>query len=532
MGEETVVFARKASGLVRELNWWDVLLFTLAGPAASGMTYYSVKIPGQYPGGDVVLAFVVGFLIWLFPVLVLAIFASSFPRSGALYVVISRVLHPLFGIIPTWAYVIGGGSALAVGFLNYLGLIPIASSFQIAGTISRNAGLISIGESLADPWIRLWISLGLTVIVWLLELWGLDKLKWVFRTVIYLPLAITVVAIVLFLAGNGQTSFDAVYGAGAYQGVNALAASNGIADAMMSPAAGLMGMLLAVLWAYSALEAVSFVGSEVKTPRKSFLRGMLLGTAAVAVLYIVNAWVAGFCFGKDFIMNYSWVYYNHGDQLGALINATAAAPSIPFYASIVGGMAWLSIVMGIGYFLWYLNTSLIIWMAGVRGIFAMAFDRMMPLGLTAVSRKGSPTNANHLIGVFALVGCFVGLGDSLGIQFAAPMLAIMDFTCLFFIWPLGLAAMFLPFTRPDLYEKSTFQAKIGRVPVISILGAITFLVGFWIMLYVGLELTDIWAQIGMAVLVLIGLIFAAYMYAKNRREGIDPTKIFAEIPPA
>lgn len=128
MGEETVVFARRASGLVRELSWWDVLLFTLAGPAASGMTYYTVKVPGLYPGGNIVLAFLVGLIIWIFPVIVLAIFASSFPRSGSLYVVISRVLHPLFGFIPNWTYVLGGGAALAVGFLNYLGLIPIASS--------------------------------------------------------------------------------------------------------------------------------------------------------------------------------------------------------------------------------------------------------------------------------------------------------------------------------------------------------------------------------------------------------------------
>jgi APA family basic amino acid/polyamine antiporter len=103
---------------------------------------------------------------------------------------------------------------------------------------------------------------------------------------------------------------------------------------------------------------------------------------------------------------------------------------------------------------------------------------------------------------------------------------------MFFIWPLGLAAMFLPYTRPDLFEKSTFQVKIGKVPVITILGAITFLIGFWIMLYVALELTDIWAQIGVALLMLIGLIFVVSMYAKNRREGIDPNKIFTEIPPA
>jgi amino acid transporter len=114
-------------------------------------------------------------------VLILAILSASFPRSGSLYVVISRVLHPILGFIPKWSYVIGGGASLAVGFLNYLGLIPLASSIQIAGIVSKNASLVALGEGLADPWTRLWIALAITVVMWILELLGIDKLKWVLR---------------------------------------------------------------------------------------------------------------------------------------------------------------------------------------------------------------------------------------------------------------------------------------------------------------------------------------------------------------
>jgi hypothetical protein len=41
MGEE--VFVRRASGLVRELSWFDVTIWAIACPAASGMTYYAVR---------------------------------------------------------------------------------------------------------------------------------------------------------------------------------------------------------------------------------------------------------------------------------------------------------------------------------------------------------------------------------------------------------------------------------------------------------------------------------------------------------
>jgi len=38
MGEEEV-FVRRASGLVRELEWYDVMIWAIACPAAAGMTY-------------------------------------------------------------------------------------------------------------------------------------------------------------------------------------------------------------------------------------------------------------------------------------------------------------------------------------------------------------------------------------------------------------------------------------------------------------------------------------------------------------
>jgi len=143
-----------------------------------------------------------------------------------------------------------------------------------------------------------------------------------------------------------------------------------------------------------------------------------------------------------------------------------------------------------------------------------------------------PTTATHLIGVVALVGCFIGLGNAVGTASAGVMLAILDWTALFFIWTVGLAGLFLPFTRPDLFEKATFQKKWFGVPAISIIGAIVLGIGFYMILYVGLELTTTYSQIGMAAIIVFGFGLVAYMYAKNRREGIDPTQIYSAIPPS
>jgi amino acid transporter len=516
------------------MNWWDVLLFTIAGPAAGGMTYYAVKQPGLFPGANMVLAFIIGFLVWVPPVLVIAAFASSFPRSGALYVVTSRVLHPMFGFIPNWVYVIGGGCGMAAGFIFYQGFIPIAGTFQLGAEMLDSQSMADSADWLADASNKFWVVFVFMFIVWALELMGLDKLKWVMRSIIYTPIVGTAIALVLLFAVDGQSSFDDIYGAGKAAEVIAAADAQGIQDAMMGAWEAMSGVLLVVLWAYSALEVTSFVGSEVKTPRTSFLRGLLLGAVAVGVLYTVNAWASGFSFGSDFVRDYSYLWYTNDTTYAALETAmgqTPPQPTMPFYAGINGGNAYLAIFLGVCYFFWFANTSLLIWLAGVRGIFSMAFDRQLPLKLASVGGSGNPTWANHFLAIFAFVGVLMAYGDSIGTDWATEGIAFMDFGALFFIWPMGLAAIFLPYLRPDLFEKSTFQYTIGGVPVITIIGVACFLVGWWMIGVVG-EYMVFWSYMMIAILLAIGFILVAFMYNHNRKEGIDPNKIFAEIPPS
>jgi amino acid transporter len=189
-------------------------------------------------------------------------------------------------------------------------------------------------------------------------------------------------------------------------------------------------------------------------------------------------------------------------------------------------------LLAIGFLFWYLNTSIVIWLGSVRGLFAMAFDRQLPLGLCKVSKSGVPTNATHFIGVFALIGCLIGWGDAHGAAAAETMLAILDFTGMFFIWTVGLAGLFLPFTRPDLFEKSTFQYKWGKVPIIALLGGLVLGIGYYMILYIGLEISTTYSQLGMAGLITLGFAIVAWMYHRNRQEGIDPNMIYSQIPPA
>jgi len=60
---------------------------------------------------------------------------------------------------------------------------------------------------------------------------------------------------------------------------------------------------------------------------------------------------------------------------------------------------------------------------------------------------------------------------------------------------------------------------------------VTFAIGWWMILNVTTE-QNMLAMILTTLLILVGLILMLYMWAKSRKEGVDPNKIFKEIPPA
>ncbi|MEM3983777.1 MAG: hypothetical protein QW630_04560, partial [Sulfolobales archaeon] len=150
---EEIVFVRRASGLVRELSWYDVTIWALATPAASGMTYYAVKIlgnPSAY-GGNIALSFFIAGLMFFPLMIAFMIIAASFPRSSSLYVLVSRTLHPVFGFLPFWYFIVGGGAALCSGFLLFIGIKAMSGPLAVAGLVTGSKDFINMAEALINP---------------------------------------------------------------------------------------------------------------------------------------------------------------------------------------------------------------------------------------------------------------------------------------------------------------------------------------------------------------------------------------------
>ncbi len=539
MGEETV-FVRRASGLVRELDWYDVFIWALATPAGSGITYYAVRMlgdPSSY-GGSPVLAFFIAGLVFLPLVLAFILIASSFPRSASLYVFTSRILHPILGYLPFWYFIIGGGAAMASGLILYIGVKALSGPLYVAGLISGNKWLIDLGKATTDPVNQLWVAIIFIAIAWVVNMFGIRVVKWLMRIVTIIPLAVTAMVLAGLAAlgpDGGLSRFDAVFGVGVAEKIKSIGlglTSPGVSEFQPLVSAGFLAgtysMLLYALWAWTGLEIVTFVGSEVKNPSKSYIRGYLLGYLAVMILYLANAFLVPWAFNYDFIASYVYLQRNYPDILSNIIGGyTPPEASLPFFASIAFGNAILAILIGIAYFLWYYNTVIPIWVAGVRGFFSMAFDRVLPEKIAEVSaRFAAPTWANHVTALMALVGAFMTYLEDLGVTLAGAVISFFDFSVLLFVWPVGLALMLAPWWRPDLFAQMTFPSKTFSV----ILGAVVFSLGWWLVLYTSYP--DILVQLVNVAVGLIGMLMFVYASAKNRARGIDPTKIYSQIPPA
>ena len=542
MPEKQEIFVRRASGLVRELSWFDVLIWSMAGPAASGMTYYAVKMLGDPTayGGNEVLAFFLAGLMFLPVVIAAMAIASSFPRSSSLYVFVSRVVHPILGYIPFWYYIVMS-LTLSAGFLMVLGIKAMAGAIAVAAIGSSNSHLLGIAKTLTDPMTGFYISVLMIVVLWIFNYFGVKTIKWSMRIITIIPLAITIFVLggMLFKGPDAAMhGFNQIFGAGAAQQVMNAAFKGGnyggtTIDPLVSLSVGVgtYGMLLWTLWAWSAVEGVTFVGSEVKNPGKSYIKGYIAGWIAVMILYVANAAIVPWSGNYDFLAAYSYLASNYPDVLTNMFPAFQGmyppAGSVPFVAALIWPTPAVAILIGIAYFLWYFNTSAVLWVGAVRGFFSLAFDRLLPQKMTEVSpRWAAPTWANHVTAIMAFLGALLGLMDSMGSNLATGALAVLDFGSLIFIWPVGLGMLMVPWWKPELYKRMTIQSKA----LLATVGVIMFILGWWMMLLTAYY--DMTIQIINATIGGIGIIIFVLMVAHNKKKGIPVDKVFSEIPPA
>lgn len=522
MNNSDLIFTRKTSGLVKGLNWFDVFILVISAPAGSGILYYSVSTASSYPGGNIGISFLIGMFIIL-PIIYLAAISSyMIPRSGSLYVLISRVINPSIGFIASILFFLG--YTLSIGVVAFVVTRVIGGILVNASMTSNMDALQSFGATLQNPY---WSAVGgsfLVFLTWIIVLRGIKVFRSVMRVLFGISVVSALITVIYFIFtshAGAVTLFNQTWGVNSYQNVIQSASENGWNFPTFSwPST--FNLLLVVLFAFGGLELISYASGEISQGNRKAMKGYIYAWGTLAFFYIIIAFSVTSTYG-NFIGAYDFLFKNHINELKIIM--PAVSPSIPFYISSIIPNIWIGIIISIGLCLWLVTTMIPYFFAPSRLIFALAMDRAIPESMSDVSSKtGAPTKASHITLIFSLIGVFLNLKN------VETVLGTILFSAVFVYWLYGLSAMLLPYKNPELYSKCPVQKKIFNIPIISLVGSLTFGIG-WLVIFIAVRQMPMDVIIALAIFMTTAIILYGIKLKNNQNAGINIDKIYNQLPP-
>src|ERR1700759_1673057 len=162
-------YARKASGLVRDLSLRDSVLLNLCWISVPLGLVYITQEGGLFPGLSLGLAFLIAGVIALPHLYVYGNFAGAMPRSGGDYLSISRSIHPFVGFLVNSAFTVLQIFSTAF-IINFVPLFALPSLFQTLAIVTGDNSWAHTASDVSGHTGQFLISGGIIVVMGLLEI--------------------------------------------------------------------------------------------------------------------------------------------------------------------------------------------------------------------------------------------------------------------------------------------------------------------------------------------------------------------------
>src|SRR5215218_6011534 len=468
-GGPTGTYARRATGLVREVSPFSTFVFNMAGQPTAVFLAISIFFTlGLYPGGSIWLGLGMALVVAIAISVCYGLFTSAIPRSGGDYVLVGRVTHPVVGLISSFFWT--SGVLLSIAFIA-LAFVTVAlgPSLTAVGLVSGQDSLITAGEDILNS--QGWqFGLGsLLILVSAVLLAG--GWRWTTRimnglwVVTMLGLG-TVFLVLLFKSHAGfVNSFNQFAGSitgetDTYNTVVQNAHKEGIDT---SPAFSMDNTwpVWASICGLSLFGWLSiYISGEVRRARDATqMKVMSLGAVVHIGIAAILAVLFFDRFGHDFFVAIN--------SLGESY-PFAAPPYYTFLTSIAGGSTllawWLFIAFAAAFPLLMIPNITI----AVRTFFAWALDGLLPARFSQVSSR---THAPHYaIGLTVILSIAVlGWAVSNGEGFFSVLVEAVLVQLIAMIL-IGISAALLPYRRADAWRSSATTRRSLGAPVITVAG--------------------------------------------------------------
>jgi amino acid transporter len=536
VGESKGLFLRQSSGLVREVSIIGALFFNVAafmGPFLPGGLNYALAGEANWKAGLTAYGWAAVFVgvASIAMIIIITSFVSVMPKTGGGYVFTSRITHPLLGWLESWGIVwaslalIGFVTVLLVSQIRFVGVtmsivFPDNATFKDANTwLTGNEAFFATGV------IALVIAGAISLL----------RPRSFFRIVTWLG-GFAVIALLLmtvgiiFLVDGGQFATRLAQYTGGATPESIIASAN-------LPQGGFsfvpfMVFCVVILGSYIGFQYSAYLAGEVAgSVRRSTLLAVL-GAIVVAILFnsVINDLVAA-KFGQDVMQAYGALLFGGKELPGGLV------PFPPMLAAVAAPNLWplwVAAMLATVVFTFLLIPVYIVFIS--RMFLAWSMDRQAPAWLGAVNeRTNTPVNATILCTIVGVVILF--LSTYMGLALTATLWFTWVAMGLTLINP-GINAILFRRRRPDLEANAPYRQWLVPLGVLwlIVIGAI-YIFGVGRPMLAGLTAeggVEYFRSSGIQVALIIFVIGAVLYFANvwwNRRQGIDRSQLYAQVPP-
>lgn len=521
------VFLREATGLVRELSTTDTFVWTITNVPL--LLSFVNMIFWAMGSGVLNVNYTITTLVWVvmagIVMLIYYAMAGAMPRSGGDYAWGTRALHPAIGFLMSWSFAWINILSEATG--SYGGVAYLSSGLSIAGKMTGDAGLQAFAAGLTQPTSQLIVGIAILLFAALAGSFGKRLLRAVIYFIFIVGLIGLIAAFGLLISATREAymaSFNSISGL-SYDQV--LSQAQGAGYMPIATMAASLSALPYAIFTLGPHNVTSFLGGEVKSPRRSFLYGMIGGWAVAAVVWLVAFILLDSTIGMRFIEAMVYLSTSKPDVYAQTGMPGATAN---LFMSVITRNPMIVHLVTFGVFIGNIGWMVILFPVNARIFLAWAFDRLAPSKLAHVSERFLTPIYSVLLMTVASIAAFVVL-------FYNPAAFTFNAALLLSVWYglAGVTAMVLPYRRKDIFENSPLKTRIAGVPILSILGFITLVLYIYIA-YAALNNPSLGPISPAALSTTFGLVIAALIVfylvkALRKSQGIDMDAIFKEIPP-
>jgi len=253
---------------------------------------------------------------------------------------------------------------------------------------------------------------------------------------------------------------------------------------------------------------------------------MTISIGAYVVLYTVVTWAFFRMAGSEFVAG--------ANALNGTADYPASVPPFWFvFVAIAAKSTVFAIFLIVTFLFWFPMWTWLQIAQPMRALFAWSFDGVLPRQAAYVSnRTHVPLVALAITGILSVIGLvWLVYGSSFFTVLAT--VTLLNMTPMLFV---AVAAILLPYLKPDLWQRSPLPRRVLGVPLLTWIGVVGLAAGGFVV-FILLHYPDLGIHhrartlLAMGGSIVAGFVLYYGARAVQRARGVDISLSYREIPP-